>query len=196
MNHNIVMWSGGLDSTLLLCETALNNPDDMVTAVSVTNYGHSAKSMKEEAKARKTILKKLAPNIKYREINLNSNLPLNTTQAGAWLSAILPYMKKGDNLNFAYLSSDGYDFFGLKDGMENVFRAYMEMFGYSKDTNILFPFENKTKGWVIKKMKEYRLAKLCWYCGRPKKNGKRCGKCSKCLSFKRWSHYPESGELV
>lgn len=190
----LVLWSGGMDSTLLLHQLLNQFPNDHITAISVIGGNVGYDRLKQEKKAKKELLKRLASRVDYKEINVKTDLKIITWQMPIWLSHVLPYLKDGDTLNMGYLSSDGFTFFSSRENFKTAFDAMMKLQG-KKDTKIIFPLEGWTKGDVIKDLKKARLLKYCWYCGIPKK-GRPCGKCMKCISVKRWGKFPETGEYV
>jgi len=190
----IVLWSGGFDSTLVLHQLLEHYPNDHITAVSVINKDVAGDRLKQEKKAKIKLLKRLGDRVDYKEINITSDLTAITWQMPIWLSHVLPYLKDGDHLSMGYLSSDGYSFFSARENFKKAFDATMVLQG-KKDTELVFPLEGWTKGNVIRDLKKNRLLKDCWYCGKPKK-GRPCGKCMKCVSVKRWGRYPETGEDV
>jgi len=189
-----ILWSGGLDSTLLLYEKARDNPTELINAVTIPNIANTVQASKQESLARKKLKKKIPfKNIKYHEINIDYNYIDETWTMPIWLCHSIMSIKKDDNLNFSYLSSDGADFWVKRQELINAFNSIMKLRGNT--ATISFPFEYKTKGYVIEQLKRLKLIKDCWTCGNPK-NGKPCNKCMKCISLKRWSAYPEKGDLT
>ncbi len=192
MTH-YVAWSGGLDSTLLLKDLSSEFSKDTINAITVTHVGNNPQ-LKQESKTRNKLHKILPKNIKYHTIRVQTNLHGQGQQMPYWLSFIMPFIGNGDTLNMGYLGSDGYNFWGLKENLINSFNSFMELQS-TKDAKIEFPLQYRNKGYVIQALKRLKLLNNCWYCGDPK-NGKRCGKCMKCMSFKRWSKYPDEGTNV
>ena len=189
-----VMWSGGLDSTLLLHEKATNFPNETINALTVLSVGNHTEQSKEESKARGKLKKLLPKNIKYHNIEVNTTLSHQSWQMPIWLAYAIPHIQNEDTLFLAYLSSDGFTFWEPKTNLENAFNSHMKLLG-RPDSKIEFPFECMNKGNVIKRLKGLKLLKHCWYCGSPK-NKKTCGKCMKCMSMKRWGKFPDDGETV
>lgn len=187
----IVLWSGGMDSTLLLRNKALGFPNDIVNALTIFQMRGNPTQTKAEKKARKELLKELPPNIKYHEVEVKTTFSGSTWQMPIWLGYLVPHINNKDVVSMGYLSSDGYDFWYNRQKLLNAFDSHMKLMGHT-EAKLEFPFEAQTKGWVIDQLKKAKLLRKCWYCGRPK-NGKPCEKCMKCISFKRWSKYPEIG---
>ena len=187
-----VLWSGGLDSTLLLHDIATSEEsrNQTVNAVTIRLTNREYPQQLQEYKARKILRTKLPKNIKYYVINVDTELHGINWQMPYWLAFISPFMKNDDLLSMAYLSSDGKDFWQKRQSLIDTFWNFMGL--NSLNAKIDFPFELKTKGYVIKELKKLKLLKYCWTCGEPKK-GKPCGKCMKCISLKRWTAYPDSG---
>lgn len=190
----LVLWSGGMDSTLLLHQLLDQHPNDHITAISIIGGNLGVDRLKQEKKAKRELLKRLSDRVDYKEINVKTDLKIITWQMPTWLSHVLPYLQDGDTLSMGYLSSDGFSFFSCRENFKTAFDAMMKLQG-KKDTDLKFPLEGWTKGDVIKELKKVRLLKDCWYCGMPKK-GRPCGKCMKCISVKRWGKFPETGEYV
>ncbi len=182
-----------MDSTLLLHQKAMDKRNKVI-ALSVPNFSNKGQ-VKNEKKHRKQLLEKMKlSNIDHHEINVSSNINIEESwQMPLWLSVVLPYVRDGDVVNMAYISSDGFDFWHNKAKLITAFNAFMRLSG--KKAKLRFPLQAYTKGHVIKELKKLKLLRDCWYCGSPKK-GKPCGKCMKCLSVKRWTKYPESGISV
>ena len=188
----LVLWSGGLDSTLLLSDLATTHPQDMVNAITVKAHTNTTAQATCERKARKVLKKKLwNKNITYHEISIDNDFTNESNQMPIWLVNAIMCMRDGDELNMGYLSSDGADFWDRKVKLLNVFDAFVKFRGL-KDATIRFPLQYLTKGDVITNLKKKKLLKYCWCCGQPNK-GKPCGKCMKCISLKRWKKYPEHG---
>ena len=186
-----IPWSGGYDSTLLLYENALENPNELINAITVLNLNNNDQE-KAEAKARKQLKKQLKlPNIRYHTIRIDYTNTPEEYQISRWFSTLIPVLDNGDELCMAYLGSDGVDFFALKPEFETAFNAFMDL--RQIKCTLSFPFMYKTKGYVIKELKKAELLKYVWTCGKPKK-GKPCGKCMKCISIKRWTAYPDKGD--
>ena len=186
-----IPWSGGYDSTLLLHQKAMNSPNELINAVTVLKINNNNAQERAEAKARKQLKKQLRlSNIKYHTISIDYTNTTENFQMIYWLSTLMPVLSDGDELSMAYLSSDGVDFFACKPQFETAFHSFMKLRGIS--CTLSFPFMYKTKGYVIKELKNAKLLKYVWTCGDPKK-GKACGKCMKCISIKRWTAYPDRG---
>lgn len=189
----IILWSGGMDSTLLLHQLASGNPTDMINAITVVGFGATGNQNKMELIARKKIKKKLKKfkNILYHEIKINSEINNEGWQMPIWLSAVLLSVRNKDNVNIAYLDSDGRHFWDGKQRLIDAFFAFLKL--RNIDASIKFPYEYYNKGYVIKELKKLKLFDDCWYCGKPNKR-KPCGKCMKCFDVKRWGKFPDEGE--
>lgn len=190
----IVLWSGGMDSTLLLYNRANAYENDMINALTVVTQAGSDKQRVLEKKARRVLLKVLPKNIRHHEVKVDSTIRHQTWQMPIWLSYLIPHVADEDIVSLAYLASDGYSFWNPRQKMLDAFNAHMRLMGNDKAV-LEFPLEGVTKGYVIQSLKKAKLLSKCWYCGEPKK-GKPCGKCMKCMSYKRWKKFPETGNLV
>jgi len=189
----IVLWSGGMDSTLIIDQMITDNPNETVTAVSIVSDTVGKVRLDMEKQVKKEYLKKFGKRIDYREIKVDSQMGARTWQMPIWLCHVAPYINDNDEINLGYLSSDGYDFWNSKEKLVKAFNSLMDL--QMKKAQINFPLQYWTKGDVIKDLKKRKIYGLTWYCGMPKK-GKPCGKCMKCISVKRWSKYPDSGVYV
>lgn len=190
----IIPWSGGMDSTCLLYESARDNPTEMVNAVTLINLSNSDGQSKMERKSREVLKKRINfKNISYHEIKIESKINNEGWQMPIWLATMLLSVRNNDIVKFAYLDSDGYDFFIGKENLVNAFNAFLKLRGI--EAKIEFPYQNRTKGSIILTLKNIKLFKHCWYCGVPK-NNKPCGKCMKCLDVKRWSQFPDTGVVT
>lgn len=190
----IVLWSGGMDSTLLLYNRANEYENDTINALTILTEAGSTKQRSQEKKARRKLLKVLPKNIKHHEVKVDSTIRHQTWQMPIWLSYLIPHVGSDDIVSIGYLASDGYTFWGLREKLLTAFNSHMKLMGNNKAV-LEFPYESFTKGWVIKELRKAKLLSKCWYCGEPKK-GKPCGKCMKCMSYKRWSKFPETGNNV
>ncbi len=192
----ILLFSGGLDSTLALYELATENERDMIHALTVIGLGNTEYQQKSEYQARKRVRlefkRRGITNIQYHTIDVSTDFRGQNTQAPVWLGYTLPSMQDGDELHMTYLSSDGKDFWWVKGDLELTFNAFCKLKGIT--AKLKFEYQSWTKGDIIKKLKKYKLFRLPSYCGDPGKNLKPCGKCMKCVSVKRWTAYPDRGE--
>lgn len=190
----VVLWSGGMDSTLLLRGKALEFPNDTINALTITSVSNSEGQAKAEKKTRKELVKKLPKNISYHEVEVKTSFSSGTWQMPVWLGYLVPHINNKDIVSVGYLASDGFDFWHSRENLLNAFKAHMKLMGHDK-AELQFPYQAYTKGWVIQRLKDAKLLRSCWYCGAPKK-GKPCGKCMKCIAFKRWSKFPDTGNYV
>ncbi len=192
---NVVLFSGGMDSTYMLYDLATTNPRDMIHAVTVIGHSFGQYQQKAEKKAREAVKKEFKrrkiTNIQYHNIEVKSDFVNESFQMRFWLSYVVPNLKDGDKLNMAYLSSDGVNFFGTKPNLENAFEAMMKLRDIKCELNFIYQYW--TKGDIIDKLKKTKLLKITSYCGQPKKDLSPCGKCMKCVSVKRWTKFPNSG---
>jgi hypothetical protein len=61
---------------------------------------------------------------------------------------------------------------------ESVRRKLIQLVGYGKNVNVLYPLKEKTKSDVMDAMPKH-LLDLCWYCRTPKQY-EPCGTCKTC----------------
>jgi 7-cyano-7-deazaguanine synthase in queuosine biosynthesis len=190
MGRNVVVWSGGVDSTYTLNWLAgTSSRDYPVVAVSVTKYPQiNEMQMMLQNRAQKEYLKfakKKGFHIEHQRISVSGNLVFHyeggeaMAQPIAWLSSVMPCLKKEDNVYFAYIRNDC--FWHNRHKFEKVFDAICEMKGI--EAKLKYPFEWTHKAQILGRLKKAKVPDRCWHsCDKPV-NNKACGKCSKCKSI-------------
>ena len=181
----VIPWSGGADSTLLLAHTLRKNP---VRALTLVHPQLIKKQEEREKRARAQFKKWLPREIRMRfdhhtiTVKTKAEVHNNVGQPGLWLCHLMPYVRSGDDLLFAYIRGD--DFWHLRHLFTAAFTAIACNHYLSADTHVSFPFEWNTKADVIRGLKRYRIPRRCWWtCDHPKKGA--CGRCNKCVQFRR-----------
>ncbi len=187
--RNIVLWSGGCDSTLLLYQLSKSNPDKSVHAVSIcTSYAPDAIEIKREKVCREKIKKHFNEmginNILYTEINVD--MPLNE-EFESWTSLmffpiiylgnITPYLKHGDIVYQAYIKEDIELHF--KYPILNLAKLVSAIIGVNFEYK--FPFEYKSKIDVVDEIIKLGLLDKVSWCSHPLKDGSPCKKCRSCI---------------
>jgi len=193
----LVVWSGGLDSTLLLDnlakESTKENPVETISFL--PNFIDSGK-MKAEKRARRNYLyyaKRKGYHIKNKTIRVSGNAQPTYTgwaQQLCWLSFILPYIPDDCDVYFGFVQGDG------------VWRAvnhFYEIFTQFKyvrhavNVELHFPFDDKKKWEVLRDFRKARIPYDCfWTCEHPKVTVvnslstriEACRKCEPCLTHR------------
>jgi len=185
----IVVWSGGLDSTLLLNNLAKESSEENpVFAFSFKlHIIHDIKD-KMEVRARKNYLKyakQQGYHIEHNVITIDGpGYPSETwAQQKSWLCFILPYMPNNCEINFGYIQSDS--IWPALDNHLKILENFQYLGGIG-DSRLSFPFTFKEKWEVLKEFQEEGIPENCfWTCEKPlKKPITPCGKCEPCIHLK------------
>lgn len=191
---NVVVWSGGMDSTLVLDQLCSPDMNQYVWAYAVNWDMLDNLKVRKEKEARKNYLsyaKKRGYKISYRTIAVTANMgadDLGPAQALAWFSYVLPYLPKNSVLHLGYHSADGF----LK--YIPLFEKYVKTAAIisGRKIKLSYPLQYKTKCEILEKFKTRQIPMSCfWTCENPNKNlstGGRCGKCIPCITLKT-AHY-------
>jgi len=191
--RNLVVWSGGCDSTLVLHNLAkLSSKDSPVIAISV-DWKEKLDSMKvlKEKEARNNYLtyaKQKGFHIKNYTVTLSSTLGIKAsgyTQVCLWFCAIMPFIENGDKIYFGYHRGDG--FWGCSSNIHYAFEQ-LSCIRSLKKVEIKYPLAADSKCEVLKKLFALKIPRKCfWWCESPvkKRNGiVMCGKCNPCITHK------------
>ena len=114
LQKHIVIWSGGADSTLLLCDWAAHfakyNRKEQLIALTVTYH---AMCNKEQLKCQiraQSEFKKFAKakgwNIKYETVRISGTARNTGRQAFLWATQLMPYFSDGDCVGWGYTAFD------------------------------------------------------------------------------------------
>lgn len=189
---NIVAWSGGLDSTLIL--DRLCSSKKSVWAFSVNWSPINKLQTKQQQVVRKNYLnyaKKKGYKIHYRQVYIRADMGVihqGLPQALAWFCFLATYLPESSTLHFGYHRGD--DFWGHSLS----FKYLMEWATYIGDRKVKleFPLQFMSKYEILAEVKERNIPTSCvWTCERPTQIGKRivsCGKCTPCLNLKLASY--------
>jgi len=193
MSRTVVIYSGGIDSTALLCmmgkESTKENP---VFTLSVREHFRGNKlQFLAQTRARRKYLawaKKQGHHIIADDLSIMGNhhgkfSDYNSlTQAYHWVNILSPYFNSGDNVYWGWKGSE------VKTYIVNYLNHYNDLVKESLNWNKInhhFPFENC---WGVSKAKEIignnRIPQECIYnCNHPVVNRKQilsCNDCFKC----------------
>lgn len=190
--RNIVVWSGGADSTAVLNYYAgVSCADYPVVAVSVA--GHVCLNQiqcKLQNEAQERYLKFARDkgfHIKHQKVRIDGSdgiLPGYEDKRSCfmqpllWLLYLMPYVGDDDTVHFGYIQGDG--FWHIRREFEDVFDSISKMM-MLKNVSISYPFEWGRKYQILEKLGNSKVPDNCWWsCDAPKKDGKKCGICTKC----------------
>jgi hypothetical protein len=153
--RNVVLWSGGLDSTTVLHELALKSGGEAVIALAISDHMGAPKArFKRQARARRNYLKfakahKL--NISYQEIQVTGSAIM---QGGFYVGGteyaflqewqvfipwILPFLRSGDRLHFGYETRLN-EFKVLS--ITSLLRIYSRLVGWYKPPTLSIPLRD------------------------------------------------------
>jgi len=188
---NVVLYSGGADSTVLLDYYAGSSCRDYpIKAFSVRYVGINEEQMHFENIARKKYLElaKLKGywiehyniSIDCRDI-LKRSKDGNAIQPIMWMCGIMPFMNDEDVLMCGYISGDC--LWHIKHEYVTAFNSLCALKGIRAE--LKFPNEWKNKKDIVDYLKEAKMPKSCWFnCEKPTLSGKACGECNKCMEIK------------
>lgn len=187
---NVVLWSGGADSTLVLDHYAGTSSEDYPTrAISIVSHPYLAKPfMRAQAQARKKYLelaKKRGYHVKYERMSISGNWLWGATsesfehasaQPVIWLAALIQVLQHKDRLLLGYIRGDC--FWHIKDKFEVAFRALCGLKGI--EVEVEYPVEYDYKADILRKLRESKVPNSCWFTCEDTKNGQPCGECINC----------------
>jgi 7-cyano-7-deazaguanine synthase in queuosine biosynthesis len=187
-SNDIVVWSGGMDSTLVLDK--LCSSGKSIWAFSVVWDLLDELKTEQEKKARKNYLeyaKGKGYNISYYEINITANMGaehLGLPQLLGWCSFLIPYLPKESNLYFGYHDGDEFWEFALAT------RYFMDWATYigERKVKLEYPLKNMRKYQILEEFRKRGIPFDCgWTCETPvlrRKKIFKCGKCGPCIALK------------
>lgn len=202
---SLVLWSGGLDSTLALyLENSyverMNSPDSGLRTITINHY--AVGQYKEQKAAReklKKLLNKKGVHFDSIEVSIKSRALAhggeNLMQPPIWLSQALVYLRPGETLVLGWIRTD--DVWRHMDNIKKVFDSILGIMG-KRDCTLHIPLEPYYKHDVLQEMKKLKLASACWWCEQPTNAGKQCKKdCQPCRTHAQAVHHLETyGDTV
>lgn len=187
---NVVVWSGGMDSTLVLDKVCSSNPDKWIWAHTVNWDMLNSLKVKKEKEARKNYLsyaKKKGFNIAHRTITVTANMgaeDLGFAQGLAWFSYVIPYLPKNSILYLGYHNAD--EFWKCASAFSNYVKS-ASVIG-SRKIKLNYPLQYMSKCEILEEFKSRRIPSSCfWTCENPERRNKKivsCGKCTPCIRLK------------
>ena len=194
----LVLWSGGLDSTAILLYYLKENIPFETVYISVENNKIKAR---EEKKARKKIMNALQNyygvnitdhEVKMGVIDFKYDKPM--AQPLLWMFGIIQSIHgKYDCVNLGYVMGDGFwhirhnferAYWHLKRVMDNHFKSL---------PNLHYPFEWTDKNELTRLYYSDDIGKyifpMIWVCESSEEPSIQCGKCEPCKRFKDVNKY-------
>lgn len=187
---HVVVWSGGMDSTLVLDQVCSANPNKCIWAYTINWDMLSDLKVKKEKEARRNYLsyaKRKGYNIAHRTILVTANMgapDLGLAQCLAWFSYVIPYLPKKSRLYLGYHSTD--NFWKKVNKVSDYVEAAAAIGG--RRITLVYPLQFMGKCEILEEFKSRRIPMSCfWTCEKPKRRGKKivsCGKCTPCIGLK------------
>ncbi len=191
-SRDVVLWSGGLDSTFRLHELALQakKKKTEIVALSISDHmGAEKNRFIRQARARKNYMRfarKLGLDIDYQEIQVTGSALMEKSPFGvrpfavlrewhvftAW---ILPFLRSGDSIHFGY---EPYKTF-KEEPINSLLAVYKDMVDWDDSPKIYVPVV--TISHLMKVYKKHRIPRNCISsCETTGSSTKDCGFCPKC----------------
>lgn len=187
---NVVVWSGGMDSTLVLDQVCSANPDKCIWAYTINWDMLDDLKVEKEKEARKNYLshaKKKGYGIAHRTITVKANMgaaDLGLAQCLAWLSYVVPYLPKKSRLYLGYHNAD--EFWKQEENVRDYVSA-AAIIG-DREIKLSFPLQFMSKCEILEEFKSRQIPLSCfWTCEKPKRRGMKivsCGRCTPCINLK------------
>ena len=187
---HVVVWSGGMDSTLVLDQVCSANPNRCIWAHTINWDMINDLKVKKEKEARRNYLnyaKKKGYDIAYRTISVKANMgapDLGLAQCLAWFSYVIPYLPKKSKLYLGYHSTD--DFWKKANEVSDHVRAAAAI--GDREVTLVYPLQYMSKCDILEEFRARRIPPSCfWTCEDPKRRNKKivsCGKCTPCIKLK------------
>ena len=191
---NVVIWSGGADSTLIVVElaTRLKEIGKELYTLSITSVHLSVEKQLKEKESRDIILRELREkgcDIRDETLQLNlATLSLShgdgIPQALMWSMMCLPMMKNNSNIFLGYHKGD--DFWYWSHDFETTIQSAAKI--VEKSVQLCIPLAYKTKADIIKDLDELSIRDY-WFCESPtvsddtKPEIIRCNTCLPCKTY-------------
>lgn len=182
----IVIWSGGCDSTYLLHDLGRKSSiDNPIYTLSVVFKNRNKEMVKLEKEAREKILedfRKRGMHIKHKEIVVSRLPDISSNQPLEWLSIIAPFISTNSNVHFSYIFEDS--LWHKKKEFVDAFYSLMSIKCQDKiNISLYFDLEWLHKREIVAGAKNNKFIKMVFTCEHPK-NNKACKKCDKCKELK------------
>lgn len=189
MKHCVV-WSGGLDSTLILYDLIKRNVDVSVITFESEVFGNSKNILEQSVRTR--FLQKFSKN-KIEEYTIKLDFPYTDIRNNGGLcqqpymiSLIALYGKPDTTYHFGYHKGD--DFFTWHHESMNILQNINTIM--NKNVQVNFPLRHMHKWQIIDRIQWNGLDDYVWFCEYPENstNGKSaCGECVPCKTHEEHS---------
>jgi 7-cyano-7-deazaguanine synthase in queuosine biosynthesis len=204
LRRHVVLWSGGLDSTIRLHELALKGP---VVALSIADHmGASKMRFLRQARARKNYLRfaeRAGLNISYQEIIIKGSAMLESsywnddlepnrrtaslTEWKVFSAWILPFLRSGDKIHFGY---ETYVNNWKQDCVNELLKAYAKIASWDYAPNVRVPVTGDSGCYLsrfaffLKLNKKFKIPRNCFSSCDSSKTIEDCNNCPKCYPLK------------
>jgi len=191
--RDVVLWSGGLDSTVIVHELLQNaSIENPLYTISVDGFPQIDQNLlKLQKKARKKYIDRFNVDDRIEQATFNIEIFANPhkhyipysglPQPTIWMSNLIHLVHDNDTIHLGYIKGD--DFWYYRKDFEEAFHLLLKI----KDitgVKIEYPFRTTSKYEVLELAKKYEIPKSCyWYCENPR-DGKPCGRCDCCVAHK------------
>lgn len=193
MARNVVIWSGGLDSTAILYMAGMfSTKENPVITLSVREHHRcNVGNMRAQSIARKKYLrfaKSIGHFVQAQEISVSGNAVGDThlKQHHLWASLFQVYFKPGDIVSWGYKQNEGPP---KKEFLKflNSFNSFAENFEEYQKAPIrhTFPLRNVNGIQLTLMLMSFNIPKDCMFCCVAPIGIVPCGVCHKCMSLKR-----------
>lgn len=191
--RDLVIYSGGADSTLLLDEKARAEDGAPVVALTVEEHPqlHSLQLEGQRraraaylawatAHKRKLTLVALRVTTPAYGLTDGGGVTADNPQAMVWMAMLLPYVRSGDRVHLGFIKAD--EFWHTRALFDQAFAAMCAWKGIK--ATVHYDLEWATKTEVVLRLQALKIPPRCiWTCDEPLSNGAgpiACGTCHKC----------------
>jgi 7-cyano-7-deazaguanine synthase in queuosine biosynthesis len=187
MSRNVVIYSGGLDSTAILYMAGMfsSKLNPVVTISVKDHYRGNPIIFRMQSIARRKYIKwakSIGHFIEPYEIAVSGNAIGNTDlrEYHCWAGLIPTYLQAGDNVSWGIKKYEFNHIKGMKEYLES-FNTFFRVSCGIDPINHMFPLRDIGNSKLNGIMKEFKIPPECMYnCAHPKKNGRPCAHCDKC----------------
>jgi len=200
--QEVVLWSGGLDSTNVLAWVARAS-SQLYPVCALTIDINIVNGCQQDSQhiARERFLEfacKKGWHIRHNVIKVDSDIGVGDgiNQAHAWQSIFAPFIQNNSNVYLGYMLSDSY--WHIKHLMENAWDALFKSRNRDVNIKIIYPLEWDSKEQILRNNQVYNIPDDCWWsCDRTEIAGVPCGKCEKCMELIRaYGELRNNGRIV
>jgi 7-cyano-7-deazaguanine synthase in queuosine biosynthesis len=186
MKHTVV-WSGGMDSTLILCDLVKKGVKVNAIVFETDNFGILKKEFEE--RARFDIMRYLKKEIDIQKVKLD--FPITNGLKGynggmfqqpSMITLLSIFGEDETTYHMGYHKGD--DFFAHQYDMLKSSDLMLKVMG-DKNIKFSFPLRFSTKEQIVATIQDWGLDKLTHFCEYPNRNiaTGRCGECVPCRTY-------------